>query len=70
MMSQENKHMPISVEIVFSPQWWYKHSGITFDRDFFFDPDKRVQQERKMEQVLYDKFGKYGMGSDKDRYIL
>jgi hypothetical protein len=69
MMSQDKKHMPIPVEIVFSPQWWYKHSGITFDRDFFFDPDKRVQQERKMEQVLYDKFGKYGMGSDKDRYI-
>lgn len=50
-----------------SPSWWNKHEGIIFDEDFFFHPAKRVEAERKMEQVLYDRWGRFGMGQDRDK---
>ena len=53
---------PLPVELVFSPAWWNKQTGITFDRDFFFHPARRVEDERKMEQHLYEKWGHYGLG--------
>jgi hypothetical protein len=57
---------PLPVDIVLSPSWWFKHAGITFDKDFFFHPARRVEDERKMEQVLYDKWGNYGLGKDRN----
>lgn len=57
------------VEIVLAPQWWYRNEGIAFDRDFFYNPLKRVEAERRMEQVLYDRFGRYGLGSDRGKNL-
>ncbi len=51
------------VDIVLAPEWWYTHTGITFDRDFFFHSTKRVEAEAKMERILYDRWGQYGLGS-------
>jgi len=59
----------LPVEVVFHPSWWYKHTGITFDEDFFFHPAKRVEVERKMEQVLYDRFGQYGLGENRNKNL-
>jgi len=56
----------LPVDIVLAPEWWNKHAGITFDRDFFFHPLKRVEAEQKMEQILYERWGNYGLGADKD----
>lgn len=56
----------LPVDIVLAPEWWNKHEGITFDRDFFFHPVKRVEEEQKMEKVLYERWGKFGLGEDKD----
>lgn len=56
----------LPVDIVLAPEWWYKHAGISFDHDFFFHPLKRVESEQKMEKILYEKWGKYGLGADKD----
>ena len=58
---------PIPVDIVLAPAWWYRHEGITFDEDFFFHPVKRVEAERKMEQVLHKRWGRFGLGSDCDK---
>lgn len=58
--------MKIPVDIVLSHEWWNKKTGITFDRDFFFHPLKRVESEQRMEKELYDRWGKYGLGADKD----
>ena len=58
---------PIPMDIVLGPAWWYKHEGITFDEDFFFHPAKRVEAERKMEQVLHKRWGRFGLGSDYDK---
>jgi hypothetical protein len=57
----------LPVEVVFHPSWWHKHGGIDFDRDFFWDPRRRVEDERRMERVLYDRFGDLGLGEDRDR---
>ena len=59
----------LPVEVVFHPSWWFKNAGITFDRDFFYHPAKRVESEKKMEQILYERFGKYGLGGDCDKDI-
>lgn len=56
----------LPVDIVLAPEWWNKHEGITFDRDFFFHPARRVEDEQKMEKILYEKWGKYGFGLLKD----
>jgi len=55
-----NKILP--VDIVLAPEWWYKNEGITFDRDFFYNPLRRVEVEKKMENALYKRWGKYGLG--------
>jgi len=56
----------LQVDIVLAPEWWNKNEGITFDRDFFFHPDKRVEEEQRMEKILYERWGKYGLGQYKD----
>ena len=59
------KHI-LPVEIVLAPEWWNKHEGISFDQDFFFHPARRVEAEQQMERVLYEKWGRYGLGENKD----
>lgn len=53
---------PIPVEIVLHPSWWHEHEGILFDKDFFFNPKKRVEEERHMEQALFNRWGRFGLG--------
>lgn len=55
----------LPTEIVLAPEWWNKNEGITFDRDFFFHPLKRVEVEELKEKVLYNRWGKYGLGEHK-----
>ena len=57
----------LPVDIVLHPCWWHAHAGITFDEDFFYHPAKRVESERRMEQVLHERFGRHGLGADHDR---
>lgn len=57
----------LPVEVVFHPSWWFKHAGIAFDQDFFYHPLKRVESERIMEKVLYNKFGMYGLGKERNQ---
>lgn len=59
-------------DITFHPSWWYKHAGIEFTREFFEDPEYRIKCDIKMRKVLYDYFGKYGIGEKdpKERPIL
>ena len=52
----------LPVDIVLAPEWWNKHEGITFDSDFFFHPARRVEVEQQMEKILYDRWGRYGLG--------
>ena len=60
-----NEMLP--VEIVLHPSWWHRHAGIAFDEDFFFHPARRVEAERQMERVLYEHWGRYGLGENRER---
>ncbi|MCK4400678.1 hypothetical protein KAW08_00060 [bacterium] len=61
------KNTPIlPADIIFAPAWWFHNEGIIFDEDFFYHPAKRVESERKMEKALFERWGKYGLGQDKD----
>ncbi len=59
----------LPVEIVFDPSWWHKNAGITFDVDFYYHPLRRVEAEKQMEHELYQRFGQYGLGEDRDKYL-
>ena len=61
------RNQMLPVEIVLGPPWWHHHEGISFDEDFFYHPAKRVEAERKMEEVLYERWGRYGLGEDRDK---
>jgi len=58
---------PLPVEVVFHPSWWHRQAGISFDEDFFYHPARRVDDERRMEQFLCERFGDLGLGEDRDR---
>ncbi len=55
----------LPVDIVLAPEWWHRHAGICFDRDFFFHPARRIEDEQKKEQVLSEKWGQFGLGADR-----
>lgn len=57
---------PIPVDIVLAPEWWARNGKITFDEDFFFHPLKRVEVEKLKEKILYEKWGKYGLGEHRN----
>ncbi len=52
----------LPVDVVFHPNWWHKNYGLSFDRDFFYDPQRRVWQEQQMRRLLYERFGDLGLG--------
>src|SRR4030042_182186 len=59
---QDNVRPLLPVDIVLAPSWWNKHAGISFDKDFFYHPLKRVEAEQKMEKTLYRRWGQFGIG--------
>ena len=63
----QNSMLP--VDIVLHPSWWHHHAGITFDADFFYHPHKRVEAERTMERILYERWGQYGLGQERNQDI-
>ncbi len=68
MAFYRNEHLKngmLPVDIVLSPAWWHKHERISFDEDYFFHPARRVEVERQMEQALYDRWGRFGLGADR-----
>ena len=64
-LPQNHAHYP--VDIVLAPEWWHRHTGISFDRDFFFHPVRRVEAEERMECTLLDRWGQFGLGSRETR---
>ena len=66
-MSCLSNNVVLPVDVVLAPAWWYHNEGITFGEDFFFNAARRVEVERQMEQILYDRWGQYGLGGDRDK---
>lgn len=57
----------LPVDIVLAPAWWFHNEEITFGEDFYYNPAKRVEAEREMEKALYERWGRFGLGKDKDK---
>ncbi|MBW1780142.1 MAG: dihydropteroate synthase [Deltaproteobacteria bacterium] len=53
-------HIPLGVG--FYPDWFYKHYGISFGREYYFDPETRVEARMEIDRRLYEKFGDVGLG--------
>ena len=49
-------------ELIFNPRWWHQTAGISFTRDFYFDPATRVRNDVIMQRVLHERFGDIGLG--------
>jgi hypothetical protein len=62
MRIESNSFLP--VEVVFHPNGWHKKTGMKFDREYFFDPDRRVEEEVRMSRVLWEHFGEFGYGEE------
>jgi len=56
----------LPVAFIFHPEWWYKNYGLNFERDFFYDPETRVEVDLRMRQILNERFGKYGIENEED----
>ena len=54
----------LPIDVVFHPAWWNKNYGLSFDEDFFYDPERRVSQEQRMRQLLFERFGDLGLGQE------
>ncbi len=54
------EHIPLGVG--FYPDWWNKHYGISYDRDYYFDPETRIAARLEMDKRLYERFGDVGLG--------
>lgn len=52
----------LPMDVVFHPNWWHKNYGVHFTKDFFQEPHTRVEAERRMRHLLYERFGDIGMG--------
>jgi len=57
----------LPVDVIFHPDWWHTHYGLDFGPAFHFDPQARVESERRMRQALYDRFGDLGLGEAQAR---
>jgi len=51
----------LPIAFVFHPEWWHKNYGLCFERDFFYDPNTRVEADLKMREIMNKRFGGYGM---------
>ncbi len=54
-------HIPLGVG--FYPDWFYTQYGISFGREYYFDPETRVAARMEIDRRLYEKFGDLGLGN-------
>lgn len=54
------EYIPLGVG--FYPDWWNKHYGISYDRNYYFDPETRIAARLEMDRRLYERFGDVGLG--------
>lgn len=55
------EHIPLGVG--FYPDWWLQNFGIAFGREYYHNPDYRVEAQGKMQKALYERFGDVGLGN-------
>ena len=56
----EKDHIPLGVG--FYPDWFYQQYGISFGREYYFNPETRVEARMEIDKRLYERFGDVGLG--------
>jgi len=59
----------ISVNVVFSPDWWNRRFGISFEEPFYLDLETRIANDLLMRRALYELFG-IGTPDPKPRPVI
>jgi hypothetical protein len=54
--------MGIPHDVTFHPKWWHNNAGVSFNKDFFYNTNYRIEADICMRKVLYEKFGDFGLG--------
>ncbi len=57
----EKQHITLGVG--FYPDWFYKNYGISFGKEYYFDPEARVEARMNIEKCLHERFGDVGLGN-------
>ena len=57
----DKEHIPLGVG--FYPDWFHKHYGISFGKEYYFDPEKRVKTRMEIARRLHERFGDVGLGN-------
>jgi len=52
----------LPVELIFSPNWWHQTVGIAFDRAFYLDAQRRIDDDMTMRRLLWERYGELGLG--------
>jgi uroporphyrinogen-III decarboxylase len=47
----------IPVEVIFNPNWWFRHYGISFNRSFYLDKTTRILNDLVMRRGMFERFG-------------
>ena len=47
----------VPVGLIFSPNWWFRNYGISFEEPFYLDRRQRIQNDVTMRRALYERFG-------------
>jgi hypothetical protein len=66
-MTPHNSSIP--VEVIFNPNWWFRHYGIFFDESFYLDRESRIANDVAMRRALYERFG-FGEPAPQPRPII
>lgn len=61
MAQKRKEHVPLGVG--FYPDWWVNNHGIAFGKDYYDNPDYRVEAQTRMQKALYERFGDVGLGN-------
>jgi hypothetical protein len=43
--------------IVFTPNWWFRNYGVSFDTPFYLDPQARIRNDVMMRRALHERCG-------------
>lgn len=52
----------INLGVGFYPDWWHRNYGLSFGREYYFDPIRRVETRMAMDKALHERYGDVGLG--------
>ncbi len=56
----------LPVSFVFHPEWWHRNYDISFEKDFFYDAETRVEVDLQMRRILHERFAMYGLEQEEN----